>query len=241
MKHGCCSNELVLMHNEDESVFHQKVANYKRDLHAQGEAEADVTAVAAMEFFRIKRSERSDTAAETKHAEGVEDRYDDEKALAVHSLVERFPADPCATLVQLLGMVQGLDWVREQIDELDQFLQDHTALHDSQRALALVLMGRSGRELFVDPAVMAWNMNTLSCFPGARALSAAEVAALFSQDRPETMSPAEFQRWLGDELDLLVSPDEGRAALRETLAAFRDKLLRRRRELVDRQARDKSE
>jgi hypothetical protein len=237
-RHGFCSRLPILMENEDPEAVQQKIQRYIVESGAQTESEKDAIAFSVYEMVRCRRVEQADTDAEERHAAQVEQSYDNANALKATALIERFPSDPAGILIQLMELKQGVCYILDQVDQLDLYLQSHTSLHPSQRTFAIMIMGRRPRELFTSPQVMDFNLGVISGINGATGLAAGDLADILGGDKPHDMPDSEYERRLGEQLDRLRSIPEAQEYLRTILRKYRDLLLGRLAELLDREERD---
>jgi hypothetical protein len=237
-RHGFCSRLPILMEDEDPESVQQKIGRYVVEFGAETEPEKDAIAVSVYELVRCRRVEQADTDAEERHAAKVENSYGDANALKATVLIEQFPSDPAGILIQLMDVKQGVCYILDQVDQLDLYLQSHTSLHPSQRTFAIMIMGRRPRELFTSPQVMDFNLGVISGINGATGLAAGDLADILGGDKPQDMPDSEYERRLGEQLDRLRSIPEGQEYLRMILRKYRELLLGRLAELLDREERD---
>jgi hypothetical protein len=87
---------------------------------------------------------------------------------------------------------------------------------------------------------MDWNLAVISGCNGAGALSAADLRAILAFDRPEDIGEAEYERRLSDELDRLVSQEQGQEYLCQILDEYEAKLRTLRAEAIERRAIDRA-
>jgi hypothetical protein len=65
-------------------------------------------------------------------------------------LIALLDTQPAAALLQLREISNGLTWLLEQTERLDDYMRYHTGLHPSDLLMALKIFGRRPRDLFID-------------------------------------------------------------------------------------------
>jgi hypothetical protein len=233
--HGCCSELPIVMPGEDPQALQDRLDLYITELGARTQAERDALEVSVLNYHRFKRADRADTAAETRVVEDVKNNFDDRQLTRLDELVANLAASPVATILELRRSTSGITWCLEQLEQLDQHLETHPALHPWQLLLAIYLSARRPQNLFIDDIVMKWNLRNLSAQYGPGKLSAASAAAFLHKERPEGMTRAVFENRVGERLGEMVSVEEGQTFLLDSLDELRAGLLRRFNEVKERE------
>jgi hypothetical protein len=226
------------MPGEDAEAVQNKLNIYITQQSAETEAEKDALEVSVVNYFRFKRVDRADVAAETRVVNDVQNNFEDRQCLRCADLVANLAASPAATIIQLRSLTHGISWILGQIDLLEEHLHTSRSFHPSQRVIAIHICGRNPKDLFTDPLVRQLNQDYLSGLHGPGKITAAQAAELLQADRPADMDPGEFERRLGGWLNEMVDIPEGQAPLRQSLAEARADLLRRYEEVEQREAID---
>jgi hypothetical protein len=65
-------------------------------------------------------------------------------------LIALLDTQPAAALVQMREISNGLTWLLEQAERLEDYLRYNTGLHPSDRLIALKIFGRRPQELFLE-------------------------------------------------------------------------------------------
>jgi hypothetical protein len=225
---------------EDPDDVRNKINRYITQQGAETESERDALSVAVREYVKYDRAEHANVAACTQVYNNVTNSYDDQLSLRCADLVAKLPVMPVTAIIGLRSFSTGVWWLLGQVELLEQHLESRTTLEPHQRLLAIALCGRNRRDLFTDPLVKQWNLDYLSGLKGPGVLSAAQVVELFADDRPAGMPHNEFEWLLGGWLKELESIDQGRAMLRQNLAALRADLLKRLAEVNEREVVDRA-
>jgi hypothetical protein len=236
--HGCCSELPIVMPGEDPQALQDRLDLYINELGARTQAERDALEVSVLNYHRFKRADRADTAAETRVVEDVKNNFDDRQLTRLDALVANLAASPVATILELRRFTRGITWCLEQLEQLDLHLETHPALNPGQLLLAIYLSARRPQNLFIDDLVMKWNLRNLSAQYGPGKLSAASAAGFLYKARPEGMTRAEFEYYLGERLGEMVSVEEGQTFLLDSLDELRAGLLRRFDEVKERETID---
>jgi hypothetical protein len=226
------------MPGEDPEAVQNKLNNYITEQGADTEAERDALEVSVVNYFRFKRVNRADVAAETRVVNNVQNNFEDRQCLRCADLVTNLAASPAATIIHLRSFTHGISWILGQIDLLEEHLRTSRSFHPSQRVIAIHICGRNPKDLFTDSLVRQWNLDYLSGLHGPGKITAAQAAELLQADRPADMDPGEFERRLAGWLNDLVDIPEGQALLQASLAEARAELLRRYEEVEQREAID---
>jgi hypothetical protein len=235
-----CSQTDLLMPGESVEVLEERTRLYVTEFHAGSQLEHDLLQIAAWDFTRLRRCLAADRAAEMRHYNEVDSGYEETDSARTFVLIDNFSASPAATLMEMLTLVPGIDWVLTQVRTLRGYLDDRTSLHPSQRRLGIMLLGRRCTEIFTDELVMDWNLGVISGCNGAGALSAADLRAILAFDRPEDIGEAEYERRLSEELDRLVSMEKGQEYLCQILDQYEAKLRTLRADAIERRAIDRA-
>jgi hypothetical protein len=235
-----CSKTDLLMAGESAEELRERTDRYAREMKAGSQLEHDLLQLAAWDFTRLTRCLVADRAAEMRHYNEVDTGYEDQDSARTFVLIDNFAASPAATLMEMLTLVPGIDWVLTQVRMLRGYLDYRTSLHPSQRRLGIMLIGRRCTELFTDELVMDWNLGEISGCNGAGALSAADLKAILAFDRPEDIGESEYERRLSEELDRLVSQEKGQEYLCQILDQYEAMLRTLRAEAIERRAIDRA-
>jgi hypothetical protein len=235
-----CSQSDLLMPGESAEELRERSGRYVSEFQAGSQLEHDLLQTAAWDFTRLRRCLVADRAAEMRHYNEVDSGYEETDSARTFVLIDNFAASPAATLMEMLALVPGIDWVLTQVRTLRGYLNDRTSLHPSQRRLGIMLLGRRCTELFTSELVMDWNLGVISGCNGAGALSAADLKAILAFDRPEDIGESEYERRLSEELDRLVSMEKGQEYLCQILDEYEAKLRTLRADAIERRAIDRA-
>jgi hypothetical protein len=235
-----CSQTDLLMPGESAEELRERSHRYVTEFGAGSQLEHDLLQIAAWDFTRLRRCLLAHRAAEMRHYNEVDSGYEETDSARTFVLIDNFAANPAATLMEMLALVPGIDWVLTQVRTLRGYLDDRTSLHPSQRRLGIMLLGRRCTEIFTDELVMDWNLGVISGCNGAGALSAADLKAILAFDRPEDIGESEYERRLSEELDRLVSQEKGQEYLCQILDEYEAKLRTLRADAIERRAIDRA-
>jgi hypothetical protein len=212
------------MPGEDGEAVQNKINLYIIEQGAETQAEKDCIEVAVKNFFKFKRCDDADTAAEDRVVNDVANNFVDRQCLRCAQVVPNLASAPAATIIELRSFSHGICWALSQVELLEEHLQRHTTFEPHQRLLFIRLCGRNPRDMFTDPIVKQSNLDYLSGLHGAGNITVAQAAELFAEDRPAEMPLNEFDWILAKWLKELVSVKEGQALLRQSVAELEQRL-----------------
>ena len=193
--HGMAS-ELPILPGESEEDLKALIQSYQDDYETATVAERDLAEIAAHTIWKIRRCREAD-AAETKlNMAAVVDGFHDRSAAEVQSLVALLPENPPEAARQLRNSTQGVTWLLQQVEILENRLKSHRTLESSQRSHFIRISGYDPKMVLTCPFVTQINIAYLSGLHGKGGTDAAEAAGILQADRPEDMSPGEFERRL---------------------------------------------
>src|SRR5262249_24376469 len=157
--------------------------------------------------------------------QAAENGPDAARARRLTQLTGKILSSPVETIAELKTFSDGLVYLLEQVELLEDQLAFSQFLHPGERVLAIHLSGGRPSDLFVDLSVMQGNLRSPSAIHGPGRISAADAAQIFMHARPQNLGLEEYARRLGEWLGELVDVAEGRACLEESVAALK-KVLR---------------
>jgi hypothetical protein len=222
LKHGMCTTVPVAMPGEDPNVLERKINRYITQHGAETEAECDAAELAALCYVRFKRCHGADLAAETQVVSDVAGGFDTQQVQRLAELLPNLATAPAATMAELATFSFGLLHALEQVGLLEAHLQSSPSFHPGQRDTFIHLCGCRPSELFTSEVVKDIDVNYLSGLHGRGKLTAEDLALIFQNDRPEQeIGPEEFVRRLKGWLPELVDQRDGRARLKELVAALK--------------------
>jgi hypothetical protein len=235
-----CAMTDIVMCGEDAAETERKKSNYINILGASGEVEADQATLAAAYMVKCVRCLNADPGGGDGRAADVPRQRALARELETLRLIELLDTQPAAALVQLREISNGLTWLLEQTERLEDYLRYKTGLHPSDRLMALKIFGRRPQDLFIDQFILTFNLHAISgCHGDPSRLTPRELACILQADRPRDVPEGEFERRLADVQHwLTTNPTEAQKAVREVLAQFREKLESQLRLVTLREERD---
>jgi hypothetical protein len=241
LKHAGRSEVRHALPGEDQAELDEHVADYVRDLKAGTRVERDLATDIAHCSWRIRRCRRAADAGTTRRMHQADQCFENVQAQRVQQLIDELPCQPAATMLRLCARSQGLEWVCEQLRQIDERLTHFTSVRSSQRDRLVHLMGKSPTLLCEDVALGQFYRAYVASLFGDKGTTAEYVATkTLAHCRPETMSFSEFERAMELLLKDLPSVAEGRAALRQTIEDMLVPLVARYEEVVEYETRDRS-
>jgi hypothetical protein len=241
LKHAGRSTARHALPGEDQAELDEHVADYVRDLKAVTRVEQDLATDIAHCAWRIRRCRRAADAATTRRIHQIDRSFEKEQAQRVQQLIDELPCQPAATMLQLCALSQGLEWVLEQLRQIDERLTHFTSVRSSQRDRLVHLMGKTPTRLCEDVALGQFYRFYVASLFGDKGTTAEYLATtLLAHCRPETTSRSEFERAMEQLLQDLPSVAVGRAALRQTIEDMLVPLVAQYEEVLECESRDRA-
>jgi hypothetical protein len=241
LKHAGRSEVRHALPGEDQAELDEHVAEYVRELKAGTLVERDLATDIAHCSWRIRRCRRAADAGTTRRMHQIDQSFENQQAQRVQELIDELPCQPAATMLRLCARSQGLEWVCEQLRQIDERLTHFTSVRSSQRDRLVHLMGKSPTLLCEDVALGQFYRAYVASLFGDKGTTAEYLATrTLAHCRPETTSRSEFERAMEQLLQDLPSVAEGRAALRQTIEDMLVPLVARYEEVVEYESCDRA-
>ena len=173
-----------------------QVALWVRQLGAKTAPEIHQVTLAVYNTWKTSRADQAEASAVNRAVNTIRDQFQNGKALETWELIPSLPSEPKKTYQKLTNSVQGCSFLIRQLEILGNWLLDFSSFEISDRALGLTLGGYDPKDLFVDPMVMNLNRAYLGGIHGKDGFTAAQMANALQGDRPESVTPEEFERRL---------------------------------------------
>ena len=240
-KHALTSSQLILVEGESPGVFDAQVARWVRQLGAKTEPEVDQVKIAVHNEWKALRSDMAEASAVNRAVNTIRDEFQNGKALETWEWIPKLASEPKKTVQKLMTSAYGCSALIQKLQILAEWLLDCSSFEISDRALALNLGGHDPKDLFVDPVVMDINRAYLGGIRGKDGYTAAQAANALQADRPDAVTPEEFERRLERHVLDLPTVEEGVATLQKYVSDVIDRLtqwkklieLREERDLTD--------
>jgi hypothetical protein len=138
-----------------------------------------------------------------------------QKMAETRDLLAGLAAKPEVTIAAAMNSSYGCSLLINEFTVLSERLKSHCSFEISQREHALRLGGHRPKELFTNKVVEEFNRSYFGSLHGPGGFTAAEVAMALSSDRPDGVSPEEFERRLERVILNLPTIEAGHAELRK--------------------------
>jgi hypothetical protein len=239
-RHGLASREIMFLEGEDPQEFWDEVDLWCRQRGIRTADERTAIANAVYSSWVKARVINAQAHAYNDAVDTINHSFAGQKMAEARDLFAGLTEKPEITVYACMNNSYGCSLLIKEFTALLKRLKTHCSFEVSQREHALRLGGHRPKELFTNKVVEEFNRSYFGSLHGPGGFTAAQAANALSADRPDDVSPGEFERRLERVIANLPTIEAGHARLTKYVRRWIARLTERKELMEYREAKQKA-